>query len=329
MKRIFLLGLLLACLCSLFAFTDVFEKKEPAIHEKVLICGVCRNIHSAAKNTIKNIEKLGQQFEDYAVIIYENNSDDNTVEIMQEWASRNSKVLFKSEYLAKQDLPVARTEKIARARNIVLELASDAKYSGYKYLIMADLDFRREWPHDEIINSMRLPIEWDCISANGVDKHQNLYWDRYALRFEKDPFGPELFGEGWWLYKCPIFFDPTEEYLVANYSAFGGMAIYKTATLLKFRYSGTVTKDLEDYYKKITAELPQDHRDVQKYLKKMRVQKVEDLADLPLSFEHNAPLEHPDDYEPVTCCEHVPLHATMALSGHGKFYINSKMIMQY
>jgi hypothetical protein len=168
MKKTIIFFTLCLSLITLFVFTDVFKRKETYPH-KVLICGVCRNVHRAFPHTVKNIEKLGSHFEDYAVLIYENNSKDNTVELMQKWAQKNHRVTFKSETLTDSELPASRTEKIARARNIVLEMARDPKYKEYKYLIMADLDFRKPWPFEEIVNSINAPFDWVAITANGVD----------------------------------------------------------------------------------------------------------------------------------------------------------------
>ncbi|MFV0339465.1 MAG: hypothetical protein ACK5MA_02380 [Parachlamydiaceae bacterium] len=41
--------------------------------EKILICGVCKDVELAVGPSIRNIEKLGKRFQDYTVIIYENN----------------------------------------------------------------------------------------------------------------------------------------------------------------------------------------------------------------------------------------------------------------
>lgn len=291
---------------------------------KVLICGICQNIQHYVKYTVANIETLGSKFADYRVIIYENNSIDVTVKRFKNWARLNPKVVFLSETLEASALPYSRTERIARARNIVLSIAKEPQYEDYEYLIMVDLDFTAPWPVKELIEAIQTPIEWDCISANGINR--SMYWDRYAFRSESYPFGVELMGYDWWWKFCnetPLNF--TGDRLIPVFSAFCGMAIYKRKCITQFSYSGVVTEDLRNYYKQILLSLPKDHPEIVKYLNFIGKQVSGDLAETPIIFcENNYPSPNG-----VTCCEHATLHASMALHGFGKFYICPKMLLLY
>ncbi|MBS0655169.1 MAG: hypothetical protein JSR46_05290 [Verrucomicrobia bacterium] len=290
---------------------------------RVLICGVCRNISAAADNTIRNIEELGSRFEEYAVVIYENNSSDDTAATLGLWASQNPRVQFLSETLPAQKMARARTVRIAKARNHVLREVKKKKYRKFPYLIMVDLDFQSSWPIDEIVDSIHQPFPWDCISANGVTP-KGLYYDRYAYRSKRFPFGPELLNYEFWheLSSTGFALEPAPWQRV--FSAFGGLAIYKTDAIKKFSYSGVVTKDLQKYYKQIALSLPKGHMHLKKYLKitgKRAGQKLE--------FRKNCLEWQRKSDNSITVCEHVALHASMALKGHGIFYINPKLVMQY
>lgn len=295
----------------------------------LLISGVCRNIEAAIPNTISNIEQLGERFDSYEVIIYENNSQDRTAELLSEWALRNPSVCFVSETLEESFLPASREERIARARNIVLEIAKDDKYKNCKHVVMADLDFLTPWPIDEIVASTKITTEWDCISANGVFKNGKLYWDRYAFRDINYPFGPEIIGNQFWHRLFGSWFGIKSEKLKPVFSAFGGLAIYKRETLIQHRYSGTVTKELQDYYGLIASQLPLTNSDLNKYLSINRLRYKSGLFDKPIWFQSAPPSDKYVVYKSLVCCEHVTLHASMALNGHGKFYINPKLIMDY
>jgi hypothetical protein len=325
-KKDFVFFLILFSLCSISNAKEI----QPC-PEKILICGVCKDISPTLINTIKNIEYLGDLFADYAVIIYENNSSDRTPIQLANWAKINKRVIFKSENLAAAEMPASRTEKIARARNMVLEIAKDPIFQDFKYLVMADLDFKKSWPIEEILKTINSESEWDCVSANGV-RRNNYYHDFYALRNNKFPFGPELLGDDfWWEEVNEGYKIPYHEIWMPVYSAFGGLAIYKTSSIINFSYSGVVTEDLTTYYKHIISSIPQTHPIIQKYLNLIDGSVDEDSLNsmIPIIFRPNIPCEHPLDYAPITCCEHVPLHASMFLHGFGKFYINPKMIMQY
>jgi hypothetical protein len=293
--------------------------------EKVLICGVARNVAPAVPNTIKNAELLGRHFADYAVIIYENNSKDDTVKLFNDWARKNSRVVFVHENFSSQQSAIARTEKIARARNKVLSIARRPQYRNFKYLVMIDLDFRTDWPVEEILRTIESPIKWDAVSANGCGPN-GYYYDRYAFRSKDFPFGPELIGAFFWSNLNESAFILSEGSWVPAYSAFGGLAIYKTKSILKSSYSGRVTKDLKRYYQKILPSIKKDNVHLLAYLKNMK--NNEKLKKIPIIFQRNMFSECPRNYPFKVCCEHVPLYATMFLKGHGKFYINPAMKMR-
>src|SRR5437763_246938 len=80
----------------LFLIFLIFNFKA-AINEKVLICGTCKDVSARILKTIKIIEHMGQLFSDYRVLVYENNSIDNTKELIQEWSQNNSKIIIYSE----------------------------------------------------------------------------------------------------------------------------------------------------------------------------------------------------------------------------------------
>ncbi len=309
----------------------IFSALLASLHpqqDKILICGVCKNVENAVENTKQNIEALGRHFSDYAVIIYENNSTDNTAAKYKEWAKKNPRLIFLSETIPEKSLPASRTEQIARARNQVLALAREPKFHGFSYLIMADLDFLTPWPIQEILEVIKSPREWDCVCANGVTRAEQNYFDRYAFRTVDFPFGPELIDDHYWwgeVHRKKIRFEGSD--WAPAFSAFGGLAIYKTASMLTFSYSGKVTPDLKRYYKKqIIPLLPADNGHLKQYLRRI---KRGTKTKIPVIFRTNCPKEHPKNYKPVTCCEHVPLHAAMAMHGYGKIFINPKMFMYY
>ncbi len=100
--------------------------------------------------------------------------------------------------------PLSRTEKIARARNIVLSAARDPKFADFEYLIKVDLDSAHAWPVEEVLKTIHSHQDWDCVSANDhcleglIFLRGGNYRDRIAFRDERDPLGPEMMGNIWW-----------------------------------------------------------------------------------------------------------------------------------
>ena len=261
------------------------------------------------------------------MIIYENNSQDNTAKFLTKWAKKNSHVSFISEKISHKQLPKTREERIAIARNIVLSLAKKSQYDDFKYLIMVDLDFLTPWPITEIVNTIKRPGEWDCISANGVFNNGTLFWDRYAYRDEVECFGPELLGSYFWdtLFVEKKWFGITGTKYKPVYSAFGGLAIYKRSVIVSFTYSGTVTSDLQQYYEQIVNSTPETNIALQKYL---AINQLNVETYFPKDNHSIRPII-PVIWQTAITCEHLPLHATMALKGYDKFYVNPKLYMYY
>jgi glycosyltransferase involved in cell wall biosynthesis len=257
-------------------------------------------------STIASIEAVGARFKDYAVIIYENNSKDETAALLKSWAQKNGQVTALCENLSEGQLAPTRTERIAAARNRVLELAREPRYADYPLVIMADLDFKKPWPVEEIVKTIESDQEWDCVTANGVDRN-GTYYDRFAFRNVDHPLGPEVMGWIFWRRVQETFFkySPGQSWQPA-YSAFGGLGIYKREAILPYSYSGTATEDVKTYYTKIT----QPSRD-------------------PIAFQHDILADTLAREGIYTCCEHLPLHAAMFLNGHTKIFINPALVMEY
>lgn len=326
--KLFLNFLILQCLLSDFSWGYSLTK--------VLICGVCKNIEPFVQNTINNIEDLGSNFDDYHVVIYENNSIDNTKPFLTEWSQNNHRVTIISENLTEDQLSEgvlcftwnnlpSRMELIAKARNKVLEVIREPRFDDYGFVVMADLDFQSMWPIDEVVKTLLSEGngKWDCVSANGI-LPDGIYYDRYALRNSEFPFGPELLGDVWWeeIPRTPLKFSSTN--WVPVFSAFGGLAIYKRRSILSSVYEGHVTEEFRTDCQNILASLPASQR--LKYLKLHGVKptSVRELLNIPIIFQLNSGY-----YEYPVCCEHVIFHASMRKHGFGKIFINPQMILRY
>lgn len=317
---------------SLLLLTCISLHAHNIKNEKILICGVGKNIAPALANMISKIEDLGSHFEDYHVIIYENNSIDASASLLKKWSENNPKVTIISEDLApeelssrtiahaKRDKAPNRMELIAYARNKVLEKALSEDFNDYNFLLMTDMDFTHGWQVQDVLESFNITTEWDCLTANGIDSGGG-YYDRYAYRSLKEPLGPELLGEEFWqdLNKTPTRFTVTSQ-IQKVYSAFGGVAIYKKEALEGCRYDGYITQDFEKLMSFIiNNKLPKDNRQYKRY--KAIIHK--DQEPLPIIFQANS------GYDGPVVCEHSTLHASMILKGHDKIYVNPKMICIY
>lgn len=327
MYKIIFVKIFIFC-CFNINFLQAFNVKN----EKVIMCGVGKNIAQYLPNMIQKIEALGNCFKDYSVVIYENNSRDQTVHLLNKWASVNSKITVISETLnseqlykrtiahAKRDSAPCRMELIAYARNEVLKKAMSEQFNGYNFVIMTDLDFSRGWDIRGVLSSFDSPIAWDCIAANSIDGSGN-YYDRYAYRDDQFPLGPELIGEDFWqgLGKFPVRI-PTGSEFIKVYSAFGGIAIYRKEALKDCQYSGYVTADLEKLMFDVINKMPKWHLQYQHYRKLLLG--IDD-SPLPVRFQANS------GYDSPVVCEHSTLHASMSINGYRRIYVNPAMVCYY
>lgn len=309
------------------------------INEKVLICGICRNVASTLSLTLNKIIETGSLFKDYHIVIYENNSTDQTKAILTDFAINHpAKSTVMSEDLNEQQLleecyartwnnKPSRMEVIAMARNKVLEKIFQPEFEGYEYVMWVDLDLY-DWNLAGIENSFSYK-NWDCISANGIGRN-GKYNDAYAYRDDRFPFGPEVLGDYWWSSICGKVQKPIRsKELIPVYSAFGGLALYKKDSIRNIRYSGVVIKDLHLLLKdKILAR--QDYSIMGTVLK--NIKKVKCLHGVLRSislFGDDVFYVNNSGYNFPVVCEHVVFHAAMIQNGFDKIFVNPKMIIRY
>ena len=338
--------------CVEFSSTSEKFGLEGGKKGKIIICGVCRNIGSKLPIIMKAMVSCGEAYDDYRIIIYENNSTDTTKSIKL-WMNHNPKVTVFSEVLTRKELlsyspskVIERTEIIAMARNRVLKEALKSQYDDFDFLLMADRDFGELWDIPAILETpSRRDIEWDGVFANGLLPDGRFY-DPYAYRAANQLLGPESLGNWWWINHDWFIITKNEPWFPV-YSAFNGLGIYKRESLKGSEYSGVVTKDLDiavkkwidqgeieghnhiQIYKSIIENLP-TYSSKEVFSTSIR-KGLAPIIGLTLGESPNQLVwinENPEALLPAVC-EHVTLHASMINKGKGKFFINPRLITHY
>lgn len=332
-------------------FTLLSLQLSAAIPEKVVICMICRDVGVYLSETIFELESIGSLFQDYRIVVYENNSEDDTPSQLYRWKRRNPKVSVTVNFISEAgfgDMIVnctegkfSRVEQRALARNRVLSAALSQFDKDFSYVLWFDANVKLQ-SLEEIVNTFKVREHWDAVFAYRIDAEEN-FADWSAFRDASRPFGPEIIGDRWYV-EPKQFSLSKEDPWYPVYSAFGGCALYKRSALEHCRYEGLVTLSLEAAMRKwLFQSLAQYNPFVIGYLQSL--EQIESFAyikspvpHLPLLPEGNCGVyisrepflivwrAHGTSHQYPTVCEHVSLHASMYYRGYDRLFINPRLV---
>jgi hypothetical protein len=246
------LGILL--LISLFnnskeKFSGGNEKSREEMKKyNVIFGGTIRNVEKYIKKGLSDIDLCGQKFNDYAVILYENDSDDNTRSILQDLKKDNYYYIFEDNVKEK-----LRTKRLANGRNKVLDKMRKINANGYyDYFINLDMDDVNS--SGMFVDSIETCFEhekWDVLTGN----QSGIYYDLWALRkkddmeydchekIRKHKYNPFAYYK---YLRSRLKNYPQTTKLLEVDSAFGGAGIYKIQSIPEHcRYVGQHTNGNE------------------------------------------------------------------------------------
>jgi len=209
-----------------------FQSQNNMKQYSVVFGATVRDVGKYLKNNLEYIDKCGKKFKNYAVVLYENNSSDNTKKILEDNKKDNYYYIFES---SKESL---RTKRIAHGRNKILEKVREL--NSYDYLIMIDLDdVNQSGKFVETIDSCFLHNDWDVLTGNQSDKYYDIWAFRKAGLLDWDCWkeNGKAIARGMstseanhkYVYGIIDKFEPNQ-YIEVE-SAFGGIAIYRLETL--------------------------------------------------------------------------------------------------
>ncbi len=205
-----------------------------------VICGLARDVAEVLPVTIARIARIGECFGDYRVVIYENDSRDDTRPLLLAWARHNHRVHLIAETIGDPVNPCARclqrATRMANYRNRYLDVLR-SEFASFDYALVLDTDLKGGWSYDGIANTIGHD-GWDFVGSNGIifkrlgrDLNVPIQYDAWAFRWDADfsalPTGSV--NDLQWQRGQP---------LVPVTSCFGGLGVYRMPALLSARYSG-------------------------------------------------------------------------------------------
>lgn len=318
------------------------------IKENVIICACIKNIDKFLNTSLDLCIKTGELFENYKIIIYENNSTDKTKEILNKYNQHpNMKII--SEYIPYDIIKKnskcwaytritgsnhpCRMEQISNGKNkIIDEFLNENKYDNYNYVIFIDID-TNYWDLNGIVNSFERKDEWDVIFANGI-KEEGYYYDLYAFKDNSSIpflFGCEILGEysfnfdNYKNFKIPQ--DKNE--FIPVISAFGGIGIYKKELFKEnrnLRYTTVITNDIINFYTNILINNNIDEN-LMKIIESPCVKFPGGKETFYLKNGETKKIYWKNNcgYDNIVICEHLSINVFLFLIGK-RLMINPKMV---
>lgn len=220
--------------------------------KNIVFLGLARNIAPVIDNNLNRLLEIGKQAKNYKIIIFENDSQDNTHGKIKLWTQKNQNIILLSEKNGRPQYgPVKdknRTEALAEYRNTLKNYVAD-HFSNYDLVVVTDLDFI-DFSEAGLYNScgwLSSFSEIDAISGNSFEYRQltpnepKALWnyDSWAFRYnwwnELQPNKAMYYGSMLWF---GFFIMPVGSSIMPVNSAFGGMTIYKLSQYIQASYEG-------------------------------------------------------------------------------------------
>jgi glycosyltransferase involved in cell wall biosynthesis len=247
---------------------DVQKGKKIAYGKKIVFCGLCRNIEKIVGKNIELMELLGRQFDDFKIILFENDSEDQTRQIIKSYTktipnlilldcgSDNPNCIFNEQKMYELGaLSNKRIEKMAYFRNEYLKYIKQ-NLSHYDYVMMMDMDLEGYFNMDGVFEILAKD-DWDAMFVNGrIDfilgstmydtlayvKSINNYEDYLADKKTKIGFVNQTLNN--------LIGNPEKEKWIPVKSAFNGCGLYKIDTVLASDFSSVYSCEWIDFHKK-------------------------------------------------------------------------------
>lgn len=241
----------------------------------VVICGCTKNSGSYIFQHLLTLSKLGKLFQKYKLVIYENDSTDNTVVELQRFKKHCAHFTYLTERGIDLQYRGERVPIICHGRNKLLETVFQ-KYGGYDRMIMMDLD--NVMTSFEPLGFVKAIAQYEHVNWAGLTANcKGPYYDIWALRMPDSLWASEIHGLLW---EKPLDHDCWNERidgiprnvlvqryqvcipemfpLIPTVSSFGGLGIYKLAAIRGCSYNaiddGVIRCEHVDFHRQICAK---------------------------------------------------------------------------
>lgn len=217
---------------------------------KIVIGGMARNIGHVLEKTVARLQRIGKLFLDYRIVILENDSKDNTRNILKDWKAENPRVelvplhedsveghIYRHPLKNNSLYLKSHMERMANLRNRLLNYIKSAHSKNFSHVLMCDLDIDGPISLDGMATCFSYG-GWDVMTANGIsfnignfNLNSTSYFDIFSLVFlDQHPRRNVL---ATFLKSSVSMKHRRGDIPMQVKSAFGGAAIYTMESLVK------------------------------------------------------------------------------------------------
>lgn len=239
------------------AFDDLYRRmvgsgRAVASQLDAAIVMIARNARPHIVNTLLQVSTLRDCFRSSSVYVHENDSTDGTDELLDHHASAEDGFHVRHETLGGEDVRgfgEERTHRLAHCRNRCLEWVREHA-ANTSWTIVLDADPHGGFSVEGVLNSIAWLSEYaarpETLVAGGMAsysalRHEHgrtpgriLHYDAWAARLNDWRDRREEVGFEWFHWLLPAVGSPP----IPFFSAFGGLAVYRTHAFLSGGYAG-------------------------------------------------------------------------------------------
>ena len=226
--------------------------REHLQDKKIILVGIVRDVAERLHKFQDVSRQLKQMNFDIEVFLYENDSKDKTIELLERWSDEDSWFHFKSEKRDAPDLRLSteddRTINLAYARNECIDWVRKVSPNS-DYVVVIDPDLH-DYYVPGLINGVGHLVDKNADAMAGFS-YLYKYIGDYNGKVLTDT--PQFTGYDCWAYRHTDFMDghrsgtmfwfywyvlPIGSNPYQVLSAFGGSCVYKTKSYLSGIYTG-------------------------------------------------------------------------------------------
>ncbi|MTK52797.1 hypothetical protein [Paludibacter sp.] len=222
--------------------------KGLAKNYNIAICSIVRDCSTNLKKNIPIIEEIRSYFKSSVVIVFENDSTDDTKETLKGWRQNSSNTYIECVNYKTNTIPnfnqtgvnkyfsSDRISKMVEYRNNYLDKLQHIDFNP-DFVMIVDLDVSKIYL-EGIFHSFGIVEQWDVVCANGYSLSPKLtkrYHDSYALvELYKESIPQSEISIRENAYKWGFLKKGMP--LMPVYSAYGGLAIYRFDAIESLTY---------------------------------------------------------------------------------------------